>query len=306
MTTVTKEVRIGSVKLVEGGLKGIVVTYEQTEIRNNREFFTAFNVKKKYPIHQELEETFGWLKGHLLDLCNYSDNPADREMLLQATDITGITYNDKGFVISGKQTTIKNKVFALNTPLISSEDGYGDFGKITAIMDGIYAETKEYMGGNKIMSDEQYVIKFNKNKEDFDIETFRNLPADEQFRIATDIMTKNKCMIVPLGELEEDLDEPEVVIDTTKKDAVETVTEGLVPYMMNTKDAPVLIENEVTAEALADMVGVPSEFFKSKEKEGKVIQMIQEKAKLIETEDDFILEPVAAPVKVSTAKKIAK
>ncbi|MES3018157.1 MAG: hypothetical protein V4721_10270 [Bacteroidota bacterium] len=298
MTTVTKEVRIGSVKLQSGGLSGIVVTYEQTEIRNNREFFTAFSVKKKYPIHHELEETFGWLKGHLLDLCNYSDNPTEREVLLQATEVTGVTYNDKGFIISGKQTTIKNKVFALNTTLICAEDEYVDYNKITAIMDGIYAETKEYMGGNKIMSDEQYVIKFNKNKEDFDIETFKNLPADEQFRIATDIMTKNKCMIVPLGELEEDLDEePEFVVDTTKKDVVETMTvSDVTTFTSGIDNFGVASRIPETTKDL-DLKGLV---------EAKVIQMIPEKAVLTETENDFILEPVKIPVKVSTAKKAAK
>lgn len=238
MTTKTKEVRIGAVKLVQGGLKGIVVNYEQTEIRNNREFFTEFpGVKKKFPIHQELEDCFGWLKGYLLDICNYSDSPSERPMLLESTTIIGVKYNDKGFVITGKLSTIGDKEFALNTPLISAEDGYPDFDKVTAIMDGIYSETKEYMEGKKIISDEQIVIKFNKGKEDFDINTFRGLSNEEQMKIATEIMTKNKCLIFHNDEIEEDDGLEETIIDTTIEQ-VPTVEDWVQPKLEVVKETP--------------------------------------------------------------------
>lgn len=139
MTTKTKEVRIGAIKLTDGGNKGLKVTYEQTEIRNNREFFTEFVAKKKFPIHEELNNQLQSLAKYLLEICNYTEVDA----LIGSTEIIGLTYNDSGFLISGKLTTISDKVFAINTPLITFEDGYPDYDKITAILDSIYAETKD-------------------------------------------------------------------------------------------------------------------------------------------------------------------
>lgn len=66
------------------------------------------------------------------------------------------------------------------------------------------------MEGKKVLSDVQYVINLNKNNQDFDIETFNKLPEDEQFKIASDIMAKNKCFVTKLDDLilEEEVVEP--------------------------------------------------------------------------------------------------
>lgn len=210
MTTKTKEVRIGAIKLTDGGNKGLVVTYEQTEIRNNREFFTEFVAKKKFPIHEELNNQIQSLAKFLLEICNYTEVDA----LIGSTEIIGVKYNDNGFLISGKLTTISDKVFAINTPLITLEDGYPDYDKIIAILDTIYAETKEYMDGKKVLSDVQYVINLNKGNEAFDIETFNKLPEEEQFKIASDIMAKNKCFVTKLDDLILEEETPPL-IDTT-------------------------------------------------------------------------------------------
>jgi hypothetical protein len=199
MTTKTKEVRIGAISLNNNGSNGLVVKYEQTEIRNNREFFTEYSAKKKFPIHQELNDKFLELIPFLLELCNYESDAA----LMSGTEIVGIKYNDKGFVLSGKMQAIADKTFAINTPLITDEDGYPDFAKVTAIMDDIYAETKEYMEGKKVLSDIQYVINLNKGNAAFDAKTFESLSQEEQWKIASDFMEKNKCIVTKLDDLEE-------------------------------------------------------------------------------------------------------
>lgn len=208
MTTKTKDIHIASIKLSNNGNNGLVIKYGQTEIRNNREFFTKKTEEPKFPIHEELENKFAELAPYLLELCNYEASGS----LLNATEITGITYNDKGFIITGKMQTIGDKVFALNTPLIAEEDGYPDFAKITEILDAIYQETREYMQGKKVLSDVQYVLNMNKGKSDFDAKTFESLPAEEQWKIASKYMADNKCIVTKLDDLEED-DEPAVEVN---------------------------------------------------------------------------------------------
>lgn len=208
MTTKTKEVRIGAISLNNAGSNGLVVKYEQTEIRNNREFFTEYSAKKRFPIHQELNDKFVELIPFLLELCNYETSTE----LMSGVTMTGITYSDKGFLISGKMSAIANKAFAINTPLITNEDGYPEFAKVSEIMDSIYAETKEYMEGKKVLSDIQYVLNLNKANTAFDAKEFESLPAEEQWKIASEFMAKNKCIVTKLDDMEE-TSEPEVEIE---------------------------------------------------------------------------------------------
>jgi len=208
MTTKTKEVRIGAISLNNNGSNGLVVKYEQTEIRNNREFFTEYSAKKKFPIHQELNDKFLELIPFLLELCNYESDAA----LINGTKIVAVKYNDTGFVLSGKMTAIAEKEFAINTPLITEDDGYPNFAKVSEILNNIYSETKEYMEGKKVLSDIQYVINLNKGNADFDAKTFESLSQEEQWKIASDFMEKNKCIVTKIDDIEEGEEEGEPVI----------------------------------------------------------------------------------------------
>lgn len=200
--TKTNEKHITAIKLKDGGNKGLSVDYAMVEIRNNREFVTEYpGVKKKFPIHEELHTVFTWLRPYLLDICNYS---ADKDLLLPSTEITAVKYSDKGFVLSGTISTINDKIFAINTPLITEEDGYSDYSKVCAILDGIYTETKEYMDGKKMLSDTQYVINLNKGNTQFDQKTFESLPAEEQAKICSEYMAKNKIIAIHMEEFEEE------------------------------------------------------------------------------------------------------
>jgi hypothetical protein len=230
--TKTNEKHITAIKLRDGGNKGLSVDYAMIEIRNNREFVTEYpGVKKKFPIHEELDATFKWLRGYLLELCNYTE----KELLIDSTEITGIKYSDKGFIIKGKLSTIADKSITLESPLITMEDGYSDFDAVCKIMDGIYTETKEYMDGKKVLSDIQYVINLNKGNNDFDSKTFENLSEEEQWKIANEFMAKNKCIVTKLDDLEEDFDEEETMgglpISKEQPIATEEVETVLVPFV---------------------------------------------------------------------------
>lgn len=290
MTTKTDQLRLAKVKLVEGGLKGLILTYEQTEIRNNREFYTEFpGVKKKFPIHRELEECFLWLRKYLLEICDY---PQD-ESFINQVEMTAITYTDKGFVLSGKlQVLNMNKVIALNTPLVTAEDEYKNYAGVTKILDGIYAETKEYVAGKKMMSDTEIVIRYNKGNQEFDINTFSALSNEEQMRIATEVMQKNKCMVFTVDEIggEEDKESetfnvepfPPVVISEAPKEEVII--------------APVIVEANPFGETLP-----PEETIWNENIE---LNMAKENEPLlVEVGDDFHINFKREPAKVSTATK---
>lgn len=199
-----KNIKIASVKLINSGTSGIEIKYQTQGVKNNREFVHEDTTKRKAPIHRELEECFTWLKDHLLDICGYS-NASDYETLKTYTEVTGITYGEKGFVISGKLSVLdRTKVIALNTPLIESSEAYSDFSKVAAIMDGIYSETKEYMAGEKVMTDEQLILKFNKSNNDFDPESVKHMTDSEKKEHATKILEDMGSIVIHNDEFDED------------------------------------------------------------------------------------------------------
>lgn len=187
----TENMKINSVKLVQSGLKGIVVTYANPSNKDNRTFIDEHVSKKRAPIHEELETNFESLRRYLLDICGYESNIKDEEGLynISRTEITGITYNYKGFVIIGKYKILGgDKTINLVTPLLKDGEEFSGFQDVCVILDNIYKEVKSYMSGEKTFSDEQLVLKFNTGKEGFDENTFKALPKNEQYKIATEIL----------------------------------------------------------------------------------------------------------------------
>jgi hypothetical protein len=211
-----KDMKINSVKLVNSGLKGIEVKYALPNNKNNVSFIDEITQKKKAPIHEELEKTFGWLKGHLLDICGYSLETREKDII--DTEMVSITYNSNGFILVGKKSILDSeKTINLVTPLISSPDEYNQFSKVLSILDGIYAETKAYMAGDKVFSEQQLVLKFNKNNEEFDEQAFLNLPIEEQTNIAAKVLEGLGALVIMAPEIG-DVNTPEEItpVDSTK------------------------------------------------------------------------------------------
>lgn len=203
--------KINSIKLNNDGLKGLVVNYAQDFTKDGRTFLDeAKGYSRKAPIHQELEDLFESLRPYLLYICGYH-YPALKSDLLDTT-ITGITYNNKGFIIVGKKKILSgDKSINLVTPLLN-EASYPDAEEVYVILDKIYEETEAYMSGLKSMTDEQLVMKFNEGKDDFDMETFNAKSDKEKHDIATKILEELKIVaFFPEDVIEES------VIETTEE-----------------------------------------------------------------------------------------
>lgn len=196
---------IASVKLVNAGLKGIVVTYAQASNKDNRSFIDEHVSKKKAPIHDELETAFESLREPLLDICGYPDP----ETYITDVEMTGVSYNNKGFVLSAKLSILDGeKTINLVTPLIRDGNEYPGFIKVIQVLDKIYEETRSYMAGEKSFSDEQLVLKFNSANEGFDADSFKKLSKEEQREIATKVL-QDQGSIVFHPETEEDVESVE-------------------------------------------------------------------------------------------------
>ncbi len=261
--------KINSIKLNNDGLKGLIVNYAQDFTKDGRTFLDeAPGYKRKAPIHSELEELFESLGKYLLNICGYSEE--SRENDLDDTTITGITYNNKGFVITGKRKILSgDKTINLVTPLLN-EASYPDAEEVCVILDKIYEETEAYMSGLKSMTDEQLVMKFNEGRDDFDMETFNAKSDLEKRDIATKILEELKIVAFFPDEGEEELSIQEE----------EVYTEGSIPGL---EEKETVIEEE-------DDFELPP--VKTKQPTLKIVDM-----------DNGEFKVVANESKVSTAKR---
>lgn len=224
------EVLIRAVTLVNGGLKGVKVKYSAIEKKHNREYVNEYVSHKKAPIHTELEKTFNWLKGYLLDICGFGNSPEEIEILENDLEMTAVSYCDKGFTLSGKLAVLTGEKFlSITTPLISDSNEYGHFSKVTAILDGIYSETKDYMEGNKVMNDTELIIKFNRGKEDFDESELERMSPAEKKEAATKLLEDMGCIVLHNDDLNNDDDEEEIVVPEPPKKEVKVPAKEIKP-----------------------------------------------------------------------------
>lgn len=284
----TSKLSIASVKLINGGMKGIEVEYLLPSIKGNVQFFDTYKSKRKAPIHTELEETFSWLKNHMLDICGYTLEKEERDYNLSVLEMTGVKFNvEKGIILYADLFVLGGtRVLKLETPLITDEVEYPEFGKLKSIIEGIYAETKEYMSGKKVMSDMQIVARFNAKNEEFDHDSFSKMTKAEQREIATKILEDQGCMVFHNDEITTE-EETEQVIDTTVS-KIEVVKEE------ETEDVQELSFEEEQPK----LQNVPEDLSVEASRTTKtpVITLTAE-------EDDFALPLIKNPVKKSTAKK---
>ena len=196
-------VKIASVKLNNGGLKGATVVYEKTTRRNSRDFIKTRTENNTECVHGELINLFEGLCNYLLDICCYTTNGVERKQLVNELEITGVTYGLKGFVLSGKLRVLGSngkKTVTLNTPLVTEVDEYGEFDEVISILDKIYAETSDYMAGIKTFKDDELLLKFNKNDDEFK-DVFAGLDADAKKKMATEILEKMGSVVMHNEEI---------------------------------------------------------------------------------------------------------
>lgn len=298
-----KNMKIASVKLLDGGMKGIEVKYAYTTIKNNRSFTDEVKEKKKAPVQEELEICFGQLKDHLLNICGYTVEETERKYLLSQLSIVAVDYSEKGLIIEGSMAIMDgDKFLSLKTPLIENNIEYPEFGEALAIVSSIFAETKEYMEGKKMMSDEQIVLKANKGTAGFD----PSVMSKDDFKIMATEFLEKECGSSVFHQEDFQVEGTDTVI---AEEAPEPVTET--PKMEVVKEEPSVAGEPITETPLEDdfsleldSAPVPETPAAEKIKKGKALTAKVKTEAVIHDDGDFSLgldAPAEKPV--STAKR---
>lgn len=183
--------RIAGVKLINGGMKGIEVSYETVEIQDGMSYCNEHNDKRHRPVHRDLKNLIQQLKPFILDLCGYPIKDEDwRDALLMTTEVTGIKAGTDKFVITGKMESWEDKTIALSSPLIKEADAYSEYEEVMDLVDSIYREADLYMQGIKRAKREEVIVDFMKEvkkNESFTMETFESMTPEEQAELMTEL-----------------------------------------------------------------------------------------------------------------------
>lgn len=175
---------IKTVKLKNSGFNGGEVHHIVEVVKNNRKTVKPIKEYPKDPIHKDLENLFKDLREYLLDICEITHNMDEKEKMftLHESEVTGVEFDNEGFILHGFKNIFGNKKLALNPPKIEEIDNYQHFEEVMDIIKQIASETELYIQGEKKVSDEELAERWIMSGKDkaMDMDTFKGLTAEEQ------------------------------------------------------------------------------------------------------------------------------
>ncbi len=196
---------IKSIKLVNGGFKGLVVEYTEPNEKDGRSKFDTIKKTVRHPIHLGLEKPFKDLRFHLLEICDIISDDMKKNVIdnkVAETEMSQIKIDGSEFILFGEKDKFENKSFKLETPLTGEADAYEHYDSVAALITTIIEETKLYMQGKAVVTDDEIAqrwIMAGKEK-GFDIDSFNALSAEEKRDLCTSILEKSFGMVVMGGD----------------------------------------------------------------------------------------------------------
>lgn len=227
--------KIGGVKLINTGLRGIEIIYETVEIIDGVSYNSEDTKKSFRPAHHDLKDFMKDLRTYLIELCGY-----DEESVIKADfEITGVKAGSDSFLISGKFRCWNDKIIAVNTPLIKEVDAYERFDEVMTIVDKIYKETDMYLKGVKKADRKEIIVDYMKDVKKNNLFTytyFEEMTPEEQEKLMNEI---EKDMGISVKE-----EEGKMVLTASEEEGVEKI--GGVEETPQEEELPVDLDNEVS------------------------------------------------------------
>lgn len=188
--------KITKVKFRDGGLGGMVVTFEKPSKRSNENFRDEYKVNYKAPVHKDLLDFKTKLIAHLRDICRLSDDVADEEIFV--TEISSNAYDQ--FVLRGNVRTYGETESPLKTPNIQDGTGYGKFLDVIEIIQGMYNEIRVYMRAEKQVDLVQLAMDFAAKDKKANVEDVAEMSDDQKEEYAREYLESKKYIVIPTEE----------------------------------------------------------------------------------------------------------
>ena len=195
-----------SVKLLEGGVKGINIAFDDF----SGDYVKSFKGKLRSPVTVEVRDGIADLGSYLLDICGYPLEGKDREVVAANVEVCGITYEDnKGFVLSGVLKVLDGtKQINLVTPLIGDESEYPGYGEIEYKIGNIFMDTMDYLNEKKVIS-KQLALQLQNERipiEGFSKEALDNMTEGELTAYCENHLIQKNYMIITSDQVEKVID----------------------------------------------------------------------------------------------------
>lgn len=208
---------IYQIKTINGGFKGLEISFTEERVEANKRRFTDDITKEKNdPIHLALDKPIKALRRHLLEICGIIGGQTDQaeiDYAITETEITAIRMTKTLFVIEGEKEWMNDKRFKLKTPKIEFKDNYVSFDEIVSLLAEIRKEAEFYMKGTAKVSDEEAVVRYITSGKDksIDNEEYEKMSDEEKLQFHKKIIEEKFGGIVMVQEdVTEDVDCEEV------------------------------------------------------------------------------------------------
>jgi hypothetical protein len=221
---------IKKIKLIDGGFKGVLVTYLRPEVKKNKTFINEVTEKRKYPVHLDLDRPFKDLRFNLLDIAGIIRGDMDKgdvDFTMAECDVDTIKIEGSTFVLGGTKTVIGNKSIRIETPKIDQHDDYQYYDTVMNMIKTIIEETKQYMEGTKNVDDNEVAVRWITSGKDKSEEASRynEMSATDKLIYHTKILEGLGSFVIHQNEIIEDNEENNALLELPEIEPAEDVTE---------------------------------------------------------------------------------
>jgi len=189
--------KITKIKLRNGGIAGVQVTFEKPSKRGTDNFRDEYDVKYKAPVGKEVMIPVEMLKAHLRDICSIDPKIGDEEI-----EILGVRSDaDTDFLISAKVRSYGDSWFAVNTPKIDESMGYEKFFEVTEIINSLYNEIRKYIKSDKKVDLVQIAMDFAAKDKKADVDVIAQMSDADKENYAREYLEGKGALIMMPSEI---------------------------------------------------------------------------------------------------------
>jgi hypothetical protein len=235
---------IRSIKLVNKGLKGAILEYDDSKSVNDLTFVNGFKERHKAPVPGVLKDEMGRLRYFLLSICGYLEDGMEEHFDLERSivrkgaegsderfrlmslvgdlELEELKFDGNNFILIGMMSTkIGNKKVKLKSPMIGATDEFEYYDNVKELLESCFAMVKKYAMGDISQNSEQFVLDFYEHKgmsRDESEELLSGMGEQEKKDFMREALEKMGMIV--LDNLSEVLDgvEEEGVVDVEFKD----------------------------------------------------------------------------------------
>lgn len=171
---------ISRVKLTQGGLKGMVITYSKEEIREGAAYINYHDVEHQAPVPLKIRKLFQKGQQFFCDICKLDKSMKDPGALR----ITVIDGSEGRMRLTAKVMSIDQIEYEAKSPWMESGSIYSKYNEMCLWLEECYRMAQEYVEKPIVESAAQYLLDFQATEkgkkflgEDFDAEALT--PAEQ-------------------------------------------------------------------------------------------------------------------------------